>query len=221
MAEVINIGKCILTDMNGLEQRLFDLLEQMRTDEVKQSEEERRPYYLHGLCAVLGYRPESHSSYFKFEAGRDILQNQDIYLRDAKALPALQEAMEIDGAILIGPDGKLMHSGRFMLSDLEKVYSDNQEALATYKYLQKVSDAGTRHIAAIALSAQQPELFFYALKSDHPELRIFKGGRVVHSTVPGEVEHLQGIYNGIPKKAYEHQAKSANQVGNHLDSYTD
>lgn len=171
-----------------VEDKLFDLLNQMRTNEQKQAKLEGREYCIHGLCAVLGYNPEQHEPHFNFEAGKDIFRDQNMYLDHPEALQALEQAMEIDGAILIDAEGKLMHSGRYMLSDMNNVYSSNKEALATYKHLQKTSDAGTRHIAAIALSAQQPDLLFYTLKSDYPELRVFKEGKIIRSTVPGETK---------------------------------
>ena len=172
----------------AVDDKLFDLLNQMRTNEQRQAELEGREYRIHGLCAVLGYNPERHEPYFNFEAGKDIFRDQNMYLDHPEALQALEQAMEIDGAVLIDAEGKMMHSGRYMLSDMQNVYSSNKEALATYKRLQKTSDAGTRHIAAIALSAQQPDLLFYTLKSDYPELRVFKGGNIVRSSVPGEAK---------------------------------
>ncbi len=172
----------------AVDDKLFDLLNQMRTNEQKQAELEEREYCIHGLCAVLGYNPERHEPYFNFKAGKDIFRDGNMYLDHPEALQALEQAMEIDGAILIDADGKLMHSGRYMLSDMQNVYSSNKEALATYKHLQETSDAGTRHIAAIALSVQQPDLLFYTLKSDYPELRVIKGGKIIRSTVPGETK---------------------------------
>lgn len=179
---------------SDLEEKLFSLLDQMRTNEIRQADKDGRGYHVHGLCAVLGYNPEEHASYFSFEAGKDLFQNQEIYLQDPEALQALEKAMEIDGAILIDKDGKLTHSGRYMLPDLRGVYSTNEKALATYKKIQKTSDAGTRHFNAVALSAERPDLLFYTLKSDYPELRIFRGGDIVRSTVPGEVKHRTPAY---------------------------
>lgn len=181
--------------MVELEQRLFDILDQMRTNELERARQEGREYHIHGLCAVLGYDQKEHASYVRLKVGKDLFQDQDVYLQDSEALDALEKAMEIDGAILIGRDGKLMHSGRYILSDLEKVYSTNEKALATYGKLQETADAGTRHIAAIALSAQRQDLLIYTLKSDYPQLRVFKGGSIVRSTVPGEVKpDLQAHY---------------------------
>ena len=177
---------------SDLENRLYNLLDQMRTNEVKQAEKEGRKYKIHGLCAVLGYDPEQHASYFKRQVGKDILANKEIYLQDEEALPALQEAMEIDGAILIDRQGKLMHSGRYMKFD-ERMYDLSLEASATYEKLRETADAGTRHVAAVALSAQLPDLLFYTLKSDHPQLRQFKGGSIYRSNVPGE-----GLYRPAP-----------------------
>lgn len=183
---------------SGHEETLFSLLDQMRINELRNAEVEGRDYRMHGLCAILGYDPKEHSSYVRLKVGKDLFQDQEVYLQDSKALDALEKAMEIDGAILIGKDGKLMHSGRYILSDLEKVYSMNEKALATYAQLQETSDAGTRHIAAIALSAQRPELLIYTLKSDYPQLRVFRGGSIVRSTVPGEVKpELQAPYKAL------------------------
>lgn len=175
-----------------LENTLFTLLDRMRTDEITQAEAEGRKYHIHGLCAVLGYDPERHESYFNLpsalQPGKDIFKGKELYLQDPEALPALKEAMEIDGAILIGPDGKLMHSGKMILADLRTTYSRHKEAFDTYKNLHETADAGTRHMAAIALSAERPDLLVYTLKSDHPQLRIFKEGSIYRSTVPEEVE---------------------------------
>ncbi|GEM_PF-4511445 len=177
----------------GLEDKLYTLLDQMRNNEIQQAEKEGREYGIHGLCAVLGYDPAQHSSYFNIpgidiSVGKDIFKDKNMYLNNPKALEALQEAMQIDGAILIGKDGKLMHSGQYILPDLG-VYSRQPEAAATFKYLKETADGGTRHLNAIALSAELPNLLLYTLKSDHPELRVIKGGLIYRSTVPGEVKN--------------------------------
>ncbi len=172
-----------------LEERLFILLDQMRNNEVELAQREGRKYHVHGLCAVLGYNPAQHDSYFGLEVGEDIFfKEKEIYVQDQGALQALEKAMEIDGAILIGQDGKLIHSGKYMLTDL-RIYSRHEEAVATYQKLKETADAGTRHLSAVALSAQLPDLLFYILKSDHPQLRVFKGGSIYHSTVLGEAKH--------------------------------
>lgn len=171
---------------SDLEKRLFNLLDQMRVNEVEKAKQESRKYHVHGLCAVLGYDPKEHFSYFDEEVGSDIFTGKDIYLYDSEALKTLEEAMEIDGAILIGSNGKFLHSGRFMGANRE--YRKDEKFLSTYQKLRETSDAGTRHLAAIALSVQRPDLLFYTLKSDHPQLRVFKGGSIYRSTVPGEVE---------------------------------
>ncbi len=175
-----------------LENKLYSLLDTMRTNEIQQAQTENRDYNIHGLCAVLGYNPEQHASYFQMPVGKDIFAKKEVYLHDPEALSALQEAMEIDGAILINQDGKLLHSGRYMQADFA-IYNRHEDASATYQKLRETSDAGTRHVAAVALSAQLPELSFYTLKSDHPQLRIFKGGSIYRSTVPGEVKYASPI----------------------------
>jgi len=172
----------------ALEDKLFSLLDQMRTNEIKQAQKEGREYGIHGLCAVLGYDPEQHSSYIsRLRAGTDIFQNKGSYLQDPEALAALQEGMKIDGAILIDHDGRFLHSGKY-IKCVEESYDKHPHAEDTYLKLQEKADAGTRHMAAIALSAERPDLLIYTLKSDHPELRIFKGGLIYRSTVPGEVK---------------------------------
>lgn len=180
--------KMYTESMMDLENKLFSLLDQMRTSEMKSANEEGRKYLIHGLCAVLGYDPKQHDSYFQMQVGKDIFAKKDIYLHDPEALSALQEAMEIDGAILIDKNGKLMHSGRYMQADFG-IYEKHEEAAATYQTLREAADAGTRHVAAVALSAQLPELLFYTLKSDHPQLRAFKGGTIYRSTIPGEARY--------------------------------
>lgn len=173
----------------------------MRNNEIERAQREGRKYQIHGLCAVLGYDPEQHASYFNIphfntNVGEDLFRGKEIYLQDSEALLVLQEAMEIDGAILIGKDGKFMHSGKYMLPNLG-IYSQHPEAAATYKKLQETADAGTRHLNAVALSAQRPDLSFYALKSDHPQLRVFKGGSIYRSTVKGEAEYDSSVYQAV------------------------
>lgn len=214
MPKNINIGKGILVSMvrgNGLEgnrcfseleQKLFSLLDQMRNNETEQAQKEGRAYHIHGLCAVLGYDPKQHAPYFGMQVGKDIFDKKEIYLQDLEALAVLREAMEIDGAILIDQNGKLMHSGKYMQPDFG-IYSRHEEAAATYQKLKETADAGTRHIAAVALSAQLPELSFYTLKSDYPQLRVFKSGSIYHSTVPGEAKRgLPRPYQEVPELSY-------------------
>lgn len=178
--------------MEQLENRLYELLNQMREAEIKKAAQESRPYKIHGLCAVLGYEPQKHQPYFETEVGKDVFLDKLVYLHDSEALQALEEAMEVDGAILIGTDGKLLHSGKYMEAD--KKYRKDERVLATYQKLRESSDAGTRHLAAIALSVQRPDLLFYTLKSDHPQLRVFKDGSIYRSTVPGEVKYSPPLY---------------------------
>lgn len=188
----------VYLDMINLEKKLFDLLDQMRIGEVKRAEGDGKPYHIHGLCAVLGYDPKKHASYFEMEVGRDILSYKEVYLHDPEALKVLEEAMEIDGAILIGSDGKLLHSGRYMEAD--RKYKRDERVSATYQKLRETADAGTRHLAAIALSAQLEDLSFYTLKSDHPQLRQFKRGSIYRSTVPGEGRYDPPVtYQAIPE----------------------
>ncbi|MBI2582292.1 hypothetical protein HYV87_04175 [Candidatus Woesearchaeota archaeon] len=187
MDRSINLG-----EFSELENTLYSLLDHMRKSEVEQAAYEGRKYQLHGLCAVQGYDPKLHASYFKIPGvkfgGEDIFQDQQISLYDLGALAALQEAMEIDGAILIGKDGRLMHSGKFMLPDFS-IYERHQGAVKTYERLQENGEAGTRHVTAVALSALLPELTFTTLKSDRDDLRQIRGGYIVRSTVPGEVNY--------------------------------
>ena len=171
-----------------LEDKLYQLLDQMRIDEIKRAERKGEPYHMHGLCAVLGYDETKHNSYFDTDSGeKDIFAKANINLYGSEALEALKKGMEIDGAILIGADGKLLHSGSYMQHD-HSIYKRHPEANATRLYLRETFDGGTRHRAAIALSAQLPDLLFYTVKSDHPQLRVFKGGSIYRSTVDGEVK---------------------------------
>jgi len=169
-----------------LENKLYHLIDQIRTNEIEQAQKEGREYHIHGLCAVLGYDPKHHAEYFTMPVGDDLFTKKNIYLDDLQALETLQQAMAIDGAILINSEGKIVHSGRFMQADL-RIYSRHETALSTYRQLRETADAGTRHLAAIALSAQLPNLSFYTLKSDHPQLRVFRNGSIVSSTILDEV----------------------------------
>ena len=68
-----NAGK----DSSDLENRLFDLLDRMRNDEIERAQREGRKYQIHGLCAVLGYDPEQHASNFKRQVGDDYFSDNE------------------------------------------------------------------------------------------------------------------------------------------------
>ncbi len=176
-----------LTDLHDspeLEVRLFEILEQIRDEGVKKAEEEGKEYHLHGLCAVLGYDSIKHEDYFRMPVGADVFEGRDVYLDSPEAPQALERAMEEDGAVLIDGEGRIHHSGRYINVNVGRIYESSPEARATYNRLKETANAGTRHLSIVAASTELPDLSFYALKSDHPQIRIFKEGQVLHSTVP-------------------------------------
>lgn len=177
-----------IKDSPELEMRLFEILDQIRNKGVQAAEEEGREYRLHGLCAVLGYDPNKHEDYFGMPVGADVLKGRDvnIHLNSPEAPQVLEEAMQEDGAILIGPEGKILHSGRYINVKVGEIYAGSPEVTATYQRLKDTANAGTRHFSIIAASTELPGLLFYALKSDHPQIRVFKEGQVLYSTVPEE-----------------------------------
>lgn len=194
--------------MTDLDNKLYALLDQMREQEIKKAQDEGRDYHIHGLCAVLGYDPDKHYSYFtipgidNFRVGKDYFDqlpgdiDHNIRLGSPEALNALYRGMEEDGAILIDKKGKFLHSGKYMLPDLKNLNSNYPHAVATYRRINKTADGGTRHLNAIALSAELPMLRFYLLKSDHPDLRVIQGGRLRRSSIPGEMlEQLEQAPN--------------------------
>ncbi len=173
-----------LYDSPVLEMRLFEILEQIRDKWVQAAEEKGEKYHLHGLCAVLGYDPKKHEDYFRMPVGADVFAGRDVYLDSPEAPQALEQAMEEDGAVLIDGEGKIQHSGRYINVNVGEIYESSSEARATYSRLKDTANAGTRHLSIVAASTELPDLLFCALKSDHPQIRIFKEGQVVHSTVP-------------------------------------
>lgn len=166
-----------------LEVRLFEILEQIRDKGIQTAEGEGKEYHLHGLCAVLGYDPKKHEDYFRMPVGADLFAGRDVYLDSPEAPQALEEAMEEDGAVLIDGEGKIHHSGRYINVNVGRIYESSPESRATYNRLKETANAGTRHLSIVAASTELPDLLFCALKSDHPQIRIFKEGQVLHSTV--------------------------------------
>lgn len=198
--EVIRARKALTQLQNSpkLEMRLFEILEGIRDKGVQKAEEEGKEYHLHGLCAVLGYDPVKHEDYFRMPVGADLFEGRDVYLDSPEAAQALEEAMEEDGAILIDGEGRIQHSGRYINVNVGRIYESSPEAQATYNRLKETANAGTRHLSIVAASTELPDLLFCALKSDHPQIRIFKEGQVLHSTVaedenykPKEVPYLR------------------------------
>lgn len=170
---------------------IYDHLDVMRQQELSRAEQQQRTYKLHGLCAIVGYE-DAHDRYFRGLIGHDFFADDSLEVSDQKAGSLLEKAMEEDGAILLSSHGKLLHSGRFMyLNNRDELIKKPEYAHAfeTYNHLRTTRRAGSRHASAIPLSAVEPGLFFFTLRSEDPEIRLFKNGYILHSTLAYEANH--------------------------------
>lgn len=175
---------------------LYDHFDEIRQQGLDTAAKRDLDYHLHGLCAVLGYNPESHLNDFWRRSGEDLFSGRrKVHLGDSNALDNLIRAMEEDGATLIDSGGYMAHSGRRIGVYIDKIFDDNREAERIYDNLRDTFDAGTRHMAAIAASVAYPELTMVIVKSDYPQIRVIKDGYIVHSTIASEVNHPQVVNN--------------------------
>src|SRR3989338_2001049 len=170
---------------------VYDHLDVMRQQELSRAEQQQRMYKLHGLCAIVGCG-EAHDHYFRGLIGHDFFADDSREVSDPKAGSLLEKAMKEDGAILISSQGKLLHSGRLMyLNNRDEIIKQPEYAHAfeTYNHLRTTRRAGSRHASAIPLSAVEPGLFFFTLRSEDPEIRLFNNGYILHSTLAYEGNH--------------------------------
>ncbi|MDP3639781.1 MAG: hypothetical protein Q8R53_01085 [Nanoarchaeota archaeon] len=171
---------------------VYDHLDVMRQQELSRAEQSQRTYKLHGLCAIVGCCDGVHDRYFHGLIGHDFFADDSREVSDPKAGSLLEKAMEEDGAILISSHGTLLHSGRFMyLNNRDELIKKPEytHAFETYNHLRTTRRAGSRHASAIPLSAVEPGLFFFTLRSEDPEIRLFNDGYVLHSTLAYEGNH--------------------------------
>ena len=108
------------------------------------------------------------------------------YIVSAKA----SDGKDLDGAILIGKDGHIKHSG--MYYDHSPKVTLQQMGLYGPKPMWKLfgfsQSVSSRHISAINGSYHMPTTFIFVLSEEHNTIRAFHRGKIIYSPVDAEME---------------------------------
>lgn len=160
---------------------LYGHLDVLRQREFEAAVRDKRSYRLHGLCSIVGYIEQQHARYFPYAAGDDVFSEGSLSVMDIQAPEKIFAAMQEDGAIIISPSGMLLQSGQLIYVP-NSLHGAPEHAQETYARLRKTQRAGTRHASAIALSAAEPDLYVFTLRSESPGINVFQNGYLIHST---------------------------------------
>lgn len=156
--------------------RVYEILDSIRNDE-----------HGHGITIVLGYRKEINSHVAAM--AEDVFESTCEHINDMHMKDRIRLIREVDGVILINPQGQMLHSGMFFIVNPLKVLQNmnvyNKE-LSLPEQFGFARLVGTRHITSISASYNMPDTLVFTL-SENNEIRVFNNGRIIFSEIPEEM----------------------------------
>jgi len=144
-----------------------------------------------GVIVVLGYIPPENSAddfnEYTDSMDEDLFKGSKLNIDDAEAEKRIAKAAGTnatgnDGAILIDPDGNILHSGVYLkYKDYKDILDDlgapKEGSLSDrFGFLEFV---GTRHVSAICFSYRMPETTVYIISEETEKMRIFEKGKII------------------------------------------
>ncbi|MFH1637855.1 MAG: hypothetical protein ABIB71_05505 [Candidatus Woesearchaeota archaeon] len=148
----------------------------------------------HGITLVLGFDPLLHHRTV-MDMTDDIFEDGKEHINDPHMKDKIQDNREIDGAMLLDKNGKMVHSGMFFVANpryvLRKMGLERDGSLPENFGFSK--PVGTRHICSIGASWKMKDSFVFVL-SENREVRLFHNGMIAYSDYPEEI-------NWEPKEA--------------------
>ena len=119
----------------------------------------------------------------------DIYSVKSYNIKDANYLGHILESKDLDGAILIGKDGHMKHSGMYYGHDpkVTLLQIGKYEAKPMWKLFGFSRPVCTRHISAINGSYHMPTTLVFVLSEEHNQIRVFHRGKIIYSPVDTEI----------------------------------
>lgn len=151
----------------------------------------RKPF---GMIIVLGWDDKWLDRYASvLDSNQNIFAENRFDLAqatDKEAVDVLKKIADFDGAIFINVRGQIVASGMY----LENMKSKEAAKILNPQKTQDLSEAfgfkrkvHTRHLAAIAVSYRLKDTTIYAVSEEDKSLRIFENGKIIWSTIRGEI----------------------------------
>ena len=156
--------------------RVYEILDSIRNEE-----------HGHGITIVLGYHPEINSHVAAMS--EDVFESTCEHINDMHMKDRVRLIREVDGVILVNPQGQMLHSGMFFIVNPLKVLQNmnvyNKE-LSLPEQFGFARLVGTRHISSISASYNMPDTLIFTL-SENNEIRVFNNGRIIFSEISEEM----------------------------------
>lgn len=163
---------------NSLALRVYETLRHVRDQEEG-----------HGITIVLGFKPEQKNHIAPM--ADDVFENLYEHISDYHMKDKILNIREIDGAILIDPSGKMLHSGMFFVVNplhvLKSMGINRANDLGLPELFGFSRKVGTRHISSISASYKMNDTLIFALSEEDSKVRIFLNGRILFSEVEEEI----------------------------------
>jgi len=156
--------------------------------------ERRKKHKRFGLFIILGWKNAWRSYADTPDISQDIFAQRRINIMEAPRQRlqngGIVKTVDFDGAILIDPRGNVLHSGA-MIEGLRPRATARKlnprrapDLSAQFGFRRKVH---MRHIAAITSSYIFKGTTVYTISEESDDMHIFENGRIVYSTVRGEI----------------------------------
>lgn len=160
----------------GLVFRTYEILDAIRNEE-----------HGHGITIVLGYHNEVSNHVASM--AEDVFESTCEHINDMHMKDRVRLIREVDGVILVGPTGQMLHSGMFFIANPLKVLKEMNVYKKEVSLPEQFGFArlvGTRHISSISASYNMPGTLIFTL-SENNEIRVFNNGRIILSEIPEEM----------------------------------
>ncbi|MBI5153472.1 MAG: DNA integrity scanning protein DisA nucleotide-binding domain protein [Parcubacteria group bacterium] len=146
-----------------------------------------------GLFVIFGWEEVWNDQYAVFpDSSQDLFSTTKQSIFDEKSLKKISATVDFDGAILVDHKGLILHSGVILEglrpSKLPGAVASSQmkgDFSACLGFKKKVH---ARHMAAITSSYELKGTTVYTVSEETGDVHMFEEGRIVFSTVEGEVK---------------------------------
>ena len=177
--------------------RVYEILDSIRNEE-----------HGHGITIVLGYRKEINSHVAAM--AEDVFESTCEHINDMHMKDRVRLIREVDGAILINPEGQMLHSGMMFLNVnpfkvLKEMNVYNKE-LSLPEQFGFARLVGTRHISSISASYNMPDTLVFTL-SENNEIRVFNNGRIIFSEISEEMPAFKFGEKPVEKEVIDENAE--------------
>lgn len=173
--DILSNLSLVISDYN-LVFRTYEILDSIRNEE-----------HGHGITIVLGYYKDLNAHVAAM--AEDVFESTCEHINDIHMKDRIRLIREVDGVILVNPEGQMLHSGMFFIANPLKVLKEMNFYKKDISLPEQFGFArlvGTRHISSISASYNMPNTLVFTL-SENNEIRIFNNGRIIFSEISEEM----------------------------------